>query len=288
MNEVVRTVMSLLFGGKAVPASSWRSYFRAFHAERAGTAMQLFHALRDERGKTSYDFLAQALPADARVILDAGCGEGTFAEFARAALPGCDFTGVDITAESVAIASRERADERTRFLQADVAALPFEDASFDAVVSHLALLLFEPLEPAAKELRRVLRSGGCAAFITEDTGPGRGLYADLVREAVRFIRTFHPRFHVERTNAHVVTAADQTAALEACGFHSITIESIGVGTLATAREVAGAFSNMYVFGSLEGVLQRAFGEHLLAFAAELAQDSGLLKLEVPLRLVRCR
>jgi SAM-dependent methyltransferase len=89
-------------------------------------------------------------------VLDAGCGEGYGAELLAAS--AAEATGVDLDAAVVAHARGRYG--RARFRQGDLLALPFPDASFDAVVSlqtieHLA-------EPRAfvAECARVLRPGG--------------------------------------------------------------------------------------------------------------------------------
>src|SRR5262249_35807079 len=59
--------------------------------------------------------------------------------------------------------SAQRPD--TRFLRAPAEDLPFNDASFDAVVSTLVLCTVDDQPRALRELRRVLRPGGKLLFI---------------------------------------------------------------------------------------------------------------------------
>jgi SAM-dependent methyltransferase len=95
-------------------------------------------------------------------LLDAGCGPGSIslglAE--RVAGEAGEVVGIDISPESIE-AARAIADERgvtnARFETADVYALPFEDATFDAAFSHAMLQhLADPLA-ALSEIRRVLK-----------------------------------------------------------------------------------------------------------------------------------
>ena len=58
-------------------------------------------------------------------------------------------------------------------------ALPFEDGSFDAATVGFGIRNVEDVEPALRELRRVLRSGGRIAIL-EITRP-RGLLAPFYR-----------------------------------------------------------------------------------------------------------
>ena len=104
-------------------------------------------------------------------VLDAGCGPGTQTlELARA-VEGTAI-GVDVSHVMIDEAVR-RAQESgldVSFEVADVTALPFPDASFDAV---MAQTLFEHVVDAAgvaAELRRVTRPGRRIAALSIDTG----------------------------------------------------------------------------------------------------------------------
>lgn len=100
------------------------------------------------------------LPDDARV-LDAGCGAGIPVAHALGAA-GCRVLGVDFSARQLTLAA-ERTPELLR-TQADLTALPFATASFDAIVSYYAVIHIPREEHAGVlgELRRVLRDGGRA------------------------------------------------------------------------------------------------------------------------------
>lgn len=86
-------------------------------------------------------------------ILDHGCGIGTLGRIAKER--GGDVTGVDI--------SEKLLDEARRFfpcIQADINKLPFDDGSFDYVISGMVLHIFEDIRPAIQEIARILKPGG--------------------------------------------------------------------------------------------------------------------------------
>ncbi|MFL5341115.1 MAG: methyltransferase domain-containing protein, partial [Gemmataceae bacterium] len=98
-----------------------------------------------------------------RTALDYGCGHGMASVVM--ARRGATVTAFDLSAEYVAEARRRAADNGVlvQFAQADGHALPFADASFDAVWGN-AILHHLDLAIAGRELRRVLRPGGVAVF----------------------------------------------------------------------------------------------------------------------------
>jgi SAM-dependent methyltransferase len=97
-------------------------------------------------------------------VLDLGSGAGTDSLVA-AQMVGADgrVTGLDMTPEMVDKARRSAAAagvENVEFLAGDAESLPFEDASFDIVISNGVIDLIPDKDAVFSELFRVLRPGG--------------------------------------------------------------------------------------------------------------------------------
>ena len=95
-------------------------------------------------------------------VLDVASGPGTSA-FLLADEFGVEVDGVDLgpqTVERATAAARRRPDRRVRFHVGDAEQLPFDDATFDAVVCECALCTFPHKTKAVAEFARVLRPGG--------------------------------------------------------------------------------------------------------------------------------
>lgn len=111
-----------------------------------------------ERG--ALEFLARlAVPAGTR-MLDVACGAGQIS--IPAARAGVQVTGIDI-ASNLIDQARMRAKVRgldARFDEGDAEALPYEDASFDLVVSLIGAMFAPQPDRVAAELVRVCRPGG--------------------------------------------------------------------------------------------------------------------------------
>lgn len=92
-------------------------------------------------------------------LLDVGCGTG--AHTAALVDHGWDAMGVDISEDQLRLA-RERGLE---VVQADAAELPFEEATFDAVVSMWTHTDVEDFAALVQEVARVLRPGGPFVYV---------------------------------------------------------------------------------------------------------------------------
>lgn len=92
----------------------------------------------------------------ARSALDVGCGEGRFCRMLVA--KGTSPIGIDPAASLIRRAKELHPGGDYRIAGAE--ALPFEDASFDLVVSYLSLIDIPDVAQAIAEMNRVLRPGG--------------------------------------------------------------------------------------------------------------------------------
>lgn len=100
--------------------------------------------------------LPRALATNAKTALDVGCGEGRFCRMLRA--EGIECTGIDPT--PALIAHARELDHNGAYIEAGGEALPFDDASFDLVVSYLSLIDMPEITAPIAEMARVLKPGG--------------------------------------------------------------------------------------------------------------------------------
>ena len=126
--------------------------------------------------------LAADLLAGYPRVLDVGTGEG---QVARLAVDGGArlVVGVDPTANQVVEAGRRGGGPAYARSGAD--ALPFADASFDAVIACLVFEHIEAVDEALFEVARVLADGGRFAFFLNHPllqTPGSGWIDDQVRD----------------------------------------------------------------------------------------------------------
>lgn len=110
------------------------------------------------------EFLARLNIESGTRMLDVGCGAGQIA--IPSAHTGVQVTGIDIASNLVAQArTRAKAEGvNARFDEGDAEMLPYDDASFDLVVSLIGAMFAPQPDRVAKELLRVCKPGGRIAM----------------------------------------------------------------------------------------------------------------------------
>jgi arsenite methyltransferase len=187
-------------------------------------------------------------------LLDVASGQGTSALLAARKV-GCRVVGIEYGERAVqgatAAARAAGLQERVSFRHGDAEALPFEAASFDAVLCECSLCTFPDKARAARELRRVLRPGGRLALsdvVVED----RRLTAELrgPLAAIACVGAALPRSGYERLLADAglrvlaIESRSKDAALLALRVHDrlrgarlLGVERMAGAPLATADAI---------------------------------------------------
>jgi trans-aconitate 2-methyltransferase len=132
----------------------------------------------DERSRPARDLLAQVPLADARRVVDIGCGPGNSTELLVERFPGAEVIGVDSSAEMLA-AARKRLPQ-VRFIESDIVTwkpdgqveLLYANAVFQWVPDHLGVL---------ERLLGTLSPGGVLALQVPDNfdEPSHRLMAEV-------------------------------------------------------------------------------------------------------------
>ena len=145
--------------GEQPDAEALRRHLRAVHRDHAGFTEACARACRDPAGRSSYEWLAEAVSeTEAGHVLDLACGSGPLLDILHASNAGLRLTGVDMCPEELALA-RKRSAGRGRNApdtrRAGHGALP--DGSVDIVLCHWALTLMDPVAPSLTRCGAFLR-----------------------------------------------------------------------------------------------------------------------------------
>jgi SAM-dependent methyltransferase len=162
--------------GPSIDADAFRDFERAAHSRNAATYLDLFTVVTD---RANAPLLDAARVGRGTRLLDVAAGPGRMTQ--AGAVRGAKAIGVDLAPAMVAIARGLYPEIEFREASAD--ALPFADASFDAVVCAFGLGHFPDAERVIAEFRRVLAPQGTVAS-TWWEGFSRNRINGLFHEAI--------------------------------------------------------------------------------------------------------
>jgi demethylmenaquinone methyltransferase / 2-methoxy-6-polyprenyl-1,4-benzoquinol methylase len=162
-------------------------------------------------------------------VLDAACGTGDLA-IADAKAGAGHVTGLDFSEQMLARARRKAPLE---WVQGDMLALPFGDATFDAATVGFGVRNVADLELALRELRRVLRPGGRLAIleITQPRGAMKPFYSLWFDSIVPLLGKVLPGgsayTYLPASVKRFPSAEKLAELLRACGFGDVRFRLLG-------------------------------------------------------------
>jgi demethylmenaquinone methyltransferase/2-methoxy-6-polyprenyl-1,4-benzoquinol methylase len=177
---------------------------------------------------------AQAVVRPGDRVLDAACGTGDLA--LEAVKAGGRVTGLDFSEPMLERARRK--SSAVEWMRGDVLALPFADASFDAVTIGFGIRNVEDLEAGLRELARVLRPEGRVAVLdlTRPKGVLRhfyGLWFDrLIPLLGRVLPGGGAYTYLPASVRRFPGPEDVAAALERAGFADVAYRLLAGGIVA--------------------------------------------------------
>ncbi len=112
-----------------------------------------------------YALLKELAPFEGKRVLDVGCGTGdTALEIAQKVGPNGKVVGIDLSPVGIAKAKKKAVEaglsDIVEFRVANAEKLPFEDESFDTVISECVVCLTVDKQHILNEKARVLKPGG--------------------------------------------------------------------------------------------------------------------------------
>lgn len=137
--------------------------------------------------------------------------------------------------------ARQGSNERIIWRQADALDLPFDDASFDAVVCQFGVMFFPDRVAGYVEALRVLKPGGSFYFNVWDRIEANE-FADLVTQAASAVFPDDPPRFLARTPHGYHDVALIRDELGSAGFTQISIDTVAeISTAPSPRDVAVAY-----------------------------------------------
>jgi ubiquinone/menaquinone biosynthesis C-methylase UbiE len=166
--------------------------------------------------------LAQTKP-DA--VLETAAGTGVLTRAIASALPAARMV-TDLNQPMLDHAkSRQPADGRIAWRQADALALPFEDRGFDAVACQFGAMFFPDKVQGYKEARRVLKPRGHFFFNVWDRIEAND-FADVITQELAAVFPQDPPRFMARTPHGYHDVKQIRDELKAAGFTNISIDAV--------------------------------------------------------------
>jgi ubiquinone/menaquinone biosynthesis C-methylase UbiE len=170
------------------------------------------------------DLIETAAPEPGEYVVDLACGTGVVTRLAAERV-GADgkVVGVDLTPGmlEVARATPVTAGAKIEWREADAAALPLSDESYDLVLCQLGLMFFPDRSAAVQEMRRVLSPGGRVAINAPGTMPR---LFDIMAEAVG--RHINPELSGFLRAIFSLGESELRRLLDDARFHYVTTKSV--------------------------------------------------------------
>ncbi|MEW2618653.1 class I SAM-dependent methyltransferase [Streptomyces sp. NPDC048106] len=221
-------------------------------------------------------------------MLDLGCGDGLLLEL-LARDGGRRLAGVDLSPESLALARRRPALSGVRLHTGRAQELPFADGSFDACVSHLALMLMGDVERVAAEVARVLVPGGVLACAV-----GGGAVGGEAFE--RFVRLLRAVDMEADGSARIPALGDSRVrsregleeVLRPAGFGAVDWETVPLDISGPVEQVWDAVSGLYDLAPMAARTVARLREDFLAEVADLVTPEGTVPCGFKVHLASAR
>jgi ubiquinone/menaquinone biosynthesis C-methylase UbiE len=189
------------------------------------------------------DLARRVAALEPNTVLETAAGSGVVVRAVAPVLsPAARYIATDLNQPMLDYAaSRQPADDRISWRQADALVLPFADGSFDLVLCQFGAMFFPDRAAAYREARRVLRPGGRYIFSVWDRIEENVFADDVVNALAIRYPSAPPRFLARTPHGYHDTALIR-GDLESAGYTDIVIETLAaVSRASSARAPALAY-----------------------------------------------
>ena len=189
------------------------------------------------------DLAARLAKTKPDAVLETAAGTGVLTRAITSVLPAqARMTVTDLNQPMLDHAkSRQPADSRIAWRQADALALPFEDGSFDAVACQFGAMFFPDKVQGYKEARRVLKPGGHFFLSVWDAIEAND-FADVITQELAAVFPNDPPQFLARTPHGYHDEEQIREELKAAGFTNVSFDAVDARSKAASpRDPAVAY-----------------------------------------------
>jgi demethylmenaquinone methyltransferase/2-methoxy-6-polyprenyl-1,4-benzoquinol methylase len=170
-------------------------------------------------------------------LLDIGTGTGDLAHEATKQFPQARVVAADFTLEMMRVGQSK---DVLNFSSADALHLPFQDASFNAVISGFLMRNVIDLQQALQEQYRVLKNGG-RIVILDTTRPKKNILSPLIWLHLHVVIPVlgglwtgvkEAYIYLPETTERFVTVEEMESRMLSVGFKKVNYQRLMFGTIA--------------------------------------------------------
>jgi ubiquinone/menaquinone biosynthesis C-methylase UbiE len=184
------------------------------------------------------DLVARLHEARPKDVLEVAAGTGVVTQALASALPAhTRIVATDLNQAMLDVAAQQVRASHVTFQRADAQQLPFEDASFDAVVCQFGVMFYPDKLAGHREARRVLRPKGRYVFSVWDRLE-RNPLSELVHDTVAALFPSDPPGFYRRVPFGFHDVLTIRTQLAAAGFARIEVDTVERTTHALSAEHA--------------------------------------------------
>ncbi len=161
------------------PASS---FLMSTHDAVPGITENVLNSGKSSDGRSSYEILADAAGLKpGMTVVDLACGSGPLLVLISSRIgPSGHAVGIDLNGSELALAEKRLGSRgNVEFRRESADALSLSDSSTDAVLCHMALMLFQPLDSVLLEIARILRPSGILSCVLPSLNGGNALFSEI-------------------------------------------------------------------------------------------------------------
>jgi SAM-dependent methyltransferase len=266
-------------------------YLKDWHRRFAGQRFSLFEQFCLENGTTSFEALVTAAGLrPQQTVLELGCGEGPLLRYVLRS--DVRYVGVDFSAASLAAAQQQFRATAAAFVEADAGQMPLPDASYDVVLSHMALHIMQPLEPVLCEVARVLKPGGTFhVFLPAAWRIHASAEARRFQDVMNLLQQFKDVSAPTRIGTGTFATAPSTVETITRGFAGKATVSFTYADMVMHRpptEALPPFLWAYTFDLIHDAHKPEAVKTLLTKLIALKEGDGIVRLRRPMAIVSVR
>jgi ubiquinone/menaquinone biosynthesis C-methylase UbiE len=158
-------------------------------------------------------------------VLEIACGTGIVTSHLRRTLPSSSkLTATDISQDMISIARSKLADKRIEWKLVDAQKLPFDEESFDLVISQFGYMFVPDKPKAFSEIFRVMTPGGILMFNTWDKIEHNRVVSIANKVINSYFANDPTQFY--QIQFSMYNPDEIKALLKHAGFHDIKIELV--------------------------------------------------------------